>query len=76
MLRYELVCRDCKKLFSFLLSTTRKGRSSARTAGAGKSSSAGPPSAPSRRRKAPDNGICGHCTSYPKYASGGVRSNN
>src|ERR1022692_2163814 len=40
----------------------RRKTSSARTAVARMSSRAGPPSAPSRRRKAPDNGICGHCT--------------
>src|SRR5260370_31035835 len=44
---------------SCLLSTTKRGKSSARSAAARRSSSAGPPFPSSRRRKAPDNRICG-----------------
>jgi hypothetical protein len=47
---------------AFREATTKKGISSARTVAARKSSSVGPPSTQSRRRKAPHNRICGPCT--------------
>ena len=56
MPRYEFFCRNCKKLFSRLLSLVdyERGTSSARTVAARKSSSAGLRFPRSRRRRAPE----------------------
>jgi len=56
MPRYEFFCTHCKKLFSMVLSLFdyEEGDILCPTVAARKSSSAGPPSVPSRRRRAPE----------------------
>ena len=69
MPRYEFFCHNCKKLFSMVLSLVdyEEGDILCPTMAARTSTSAGPPAMPSRRRRAPDNRICGGCQFPPWF---------